>query len=65
MYPVILHIETSTELCSVALSRGDQCLAIRENSEGRNHATMLTPFIDDLMKTCDVSIHQIDAVAVS
>ena len=65
MSPLILLIETSTELCSVALSRGSQCLAVRENSEGRNHATMLTPFIDDLMKTCNVSIRQLDAVAVS
>ena len=65
MNPLILHIETSTELCSVALSGGGQCLAVRENSEGRNHAAMLTPFIDDLMKTHDVSIHQLDAVAVS
>ena len=65
MYPLILHIETATELCSVALSRGTRCIAVRENSEGRNHATMLTPFIDDLMRTHDVSIPQLDAVAVS
>lgn len=65
MYPLILHIETSTELCSVALSRGDQCLAVRENSEGRNHAAMLTPFIDDLLNESNISIHQLDAVAVS
>ena len=65
MYPLILHIETSTELCSVALSRGDQCLAVRENSEGRNHATMLTPFINDLLNESNISVHQLDAVAVS
>jgi tRNA threonylcarbamoyladenosine biosynthesis protein TsaB len=65
MYPLILHIETSTELCSVALSRGDQCLAVRENSEGRNHAAMLTPFIDDLLNESNISPHQLDAVAVS
>ena len=65
MYPLILHIETSTELCSVALSHGDCCLAVRENPEGRNHATMLTPFIDDLLSTNNVSTNQLDAVAVS
>ena len=63
--PLILHIETSAELCSVALSGESRCLAVRENSEGRNHAAMLTPFIDDLMKMHNVSIHQLDAVAVS
>jgi len=65
MYPLILHIETSTELCSVALSHGDRCLALRENSEGRNHATMLTPFINDLLNESNISIHHLDVVAVS
>jgi len=65
MYPLILHIETSTELCSVALSHGDDCLDVRENSEGKNHATMLTLFINDLLKTNNVFTNQIDAVAVS
>jgi len=65
MYPLILHIETSTDLCSVALSHGSLCLAVRENSEGRNHATMLAPFIDDLLCANNVSTNQLDAVAVS
>ena len=65
MYPLILHIETSTELCSVALSHGDRCLAVRENSEGRNHAAMLTLFIDDLLNSNNLSTNQIDAVVVS
>jgi len=61
----LLHIETSTELCSVALSRGNTCLAIKENAEGKNHAAVLTLFIDDLLKENHVFIDQIDAVAVS
>jgi len=65
MCPLILHLETSTELCSVALSHGDRCLAVSENSEGRNHATMLTPFINDLLNESNISIHQLDAIAVS
>ena len=65
MHPLILHIETSTELCSAALSRGKQCLAVKENSEGRNHATMLTPFIIDLLNANDITAEQLDAIAVS
>ena len=65
IYPHILHIETSTECCSVALSRGNCCLAFEEKVEGRNHATVLTLFIDDLLKTNHVSISQLDAIAVS
>jgi len=63
--PLILHIETSTELCSVALSSGVNCLDIRENREGRNHAALLTIFIDDLLKTNNVHANQLDAVAFS
>ena len=65
MYPYILHIETSTELCSVALSHGSICLAIEENAGERNHAAVLTLFIDNLLKTNCVSVHQLNAVAVS
>ena len=65
MYPLILHIETSTVLCSVALSRGDCCLAVKENSEGRNHAAMLTVFIEHLLDVNNVCTGQLDAVAVS
>ncbi len=65
MHPLILHIETSTELCSVALSRGNQCICVKENAEGRNHATMLTPFINDLLEEYDVSVSQLNAVSVS
>jgi len=63
--PLILHIETSTELCSVALSRGVDCLDIRENSEGRNHAALLTVFVDDLLAVNNVHASRLDAIAVS
>jgi len=63
--PLILHVETSTELCSVAISHGARCLAIRENSEGRNHAALLTVFIDDLLNANNISTNQLDAIAVS
>ena len=65
MHPIILHIETATELCSVALSLGDGGVAARESSEGRNHAAMLTLFIDELLSASNLSASRIDAVAVS
>ena len=65
MNPLILHIETSTELCSVALSYGTRCMGVKENFEGRNHATLLTPYIEHLLNTNDISVEQLDAVSVS
>ena len=65
MDPLILHIETSTELCSVALSCGKRCLSVKENFEGRNHAALLTPYIDYLLNSNEIIVNQLDAVAVS
>ena len=65
MTPYILHIETSTELCSVALSHGSSCLAVKESIERRNHAALLTLFIDDLLRTNHLLVHQLDAIAIS
>jgi len=62
---VILHIETSNELCSVALSNETDCLAVRENIEGRNHAALLTLFIEELLNANNISVKDLDAVAVS
>ena len=63
--PLILHIETSTAVCSVALSQGLQLLALKEDSEGRNHARQLAVFIDEILKEQQFSVSQLDAVSVS
>jgi tRNA threonylcarbamoyladenosine biosynthesis protein TsaB len=64
-HPLILHIETSTETCSVALSRGTECIAVRENHEGRNHATLLTPFIEEVLKEKNMTVKDLNAVSIS
>ena len=38
----ILNIETSTEVCSVALTSDGMVLEHREDYEGRNHALLLS-----------------------
>ena len=63
--PVILHIETSTDVCSVALSSGTGCLASKENSQGRNHASLLSLFVEELLCANKIAANQLDAVAVS
>lgn len=62
MKPVILHIETSTNVCSVAVSEGSECLFFKMNDEGMNHAALLSVFIQEALE----SVHKkLDAVAVS
>jgi len=62
---LILHIETATDICSVAISEGDQQLAIAESGPERSHATLLNAFIRECLKKSGKELNQIDAVAVS
>lgn len=62
---IILNIETATELCSVALTDGTRLIGYRENNEGKSHASVLTVFIDDLLKTNRMVTADLSAVAVS
>ncbi len=62
---LILNIETSTEVCSVALARDGVIIHSRENLAGQNHAMLATVFIDELLKESNLAMEQLDAVAVS
>lgn len=62
---LILHIETATDICSVAISGGDQQLAVVESGPDRSHATLLNALIRECLKESGKELNQIDAVAVS
>lgn len=62
---LILHIETATSTCSVALSENGQLLNKIEKTERNIHASVLTVFIKDLFTETGKSISDLDAVAVS
>ena len=64
-HPVILHIETSTNVCSVALSEGNQCLFNISNDEGLNHAALLSTFVDKALNVLKKQQKKLDAIAVS
>lgn len=61
----ILNIETSTRVCSVALSEGDKILSLREKYDTFEHAKILHPFIVDVLSEAKVNYNDLDAVAVS
>jgi len=63
--PCILNIETSTDVCSVALSRDGVCAFNRERRAGMNHAESLGSFIDETLAYADSRGWSLDAVAVS
>lgn len=62
---IILNIETSTSVCSVAVSFDGMVLAHREDFEGRNHAALLSGFIKDCLADISERGLKPDAVAVS
>jgi len=63
--PLILNIETSTEICSVCLSKGKEVIAIRETTENFVHAEIITLQIAACLTEAKVNMHDLDAIAVS
>ena len=61
----IVHIETATDVCSVALSQDGKVLLSRENHNGPQHNTVLGPYIEEMVSFADSHAIPLDAVAVS
>jgi tRNA threonylcarbamoyladenosine biosynthesis protein TsaB len=61
----ILCIETTTEVCSVAIAENGKVADLREDQSGLNHSRLLTVFVDELLKANNLSMDNFDAVAVS
>lgn len=61
----ILHIETSTDVCSVAVSEDGACIFEQEDHSGPNHAERLGSFVDEALSFAESHAIPLDAVAVS
>lgn len=59
----ILHIETSTDVCSVAVSKDG--FMVYEHEDHEHHADGLGTFIDEALKAAEEKDVTLDAVAVS
>ena len=63
---LILHIETATKICSVALSDSGVLLgSLDKQPDEYIHGEYLTIFIDELLQDCNKSLNDLDAVSVS
>lgn len=65
MTTIILHIEASTEICSVALSQDGHVFFERVNCDDRSHAKVIAPFVEEALQTADSQGAKINAVALS
>ena len=61
----ILNIETSTNVCSVALSKDGVCLYEDVNMEGPSHAQVLAGYVKNAVSFADSHAIPIDAIAIS
>ncbi len=61
----ILNIETSTDVCSVALTSEGQVLDHRENYDGQTHATLLSQYVQEMLQYARTRDITLDAIAVS
>lgn len=62
----ILHLETSTRACSVAISNRGELIALEEIMEdGYAHGEMLTILIERCLKTVTINMNDLHAVSVS
>ena len=62
----ILNIETATTNCSVSLAKEGAVIGLKEdNNLSYSHAERLHVYIDEVLKTANVSKNQLSAIAIS
>ncbi len=63
---ILLHLETSTKVCSVALSRDGELLAIEELEEaGYSHGENLTIFVQRVLERAHISMNELNGISVA
>ena len=62
---LILNIETSTSVCSVALSEGEEVVFEKASFEGPSHAALLGVYMEEALEAAKSKGMKLDAVAVS
>lgn len=61
----ILQIETATPVCSVAVSKSGETIAVVEAAQMNIHASQLTIFVEEVLRKAEISMQQLDAIAIS
>ncbi|MFC4210309.1 tRNA (adenosine(37)-N6)-threonylcarbamoyltransferase complex dimerization subunit type 1 TsaB [Pedobacter lithocola] len=62
---IILQLETATAVCSVALSVNGKTVFTKEENGQNLHASNLTLFIEEVLKTSGYVFKDLDAIAIS
>lgn len=62
---LILALETSTTVCSIALFQDQQLLGASELQIEKSHSSHITVMISQLVENCGATLQELSAVAVS
>jgi tRNA threonylcarbamoyladenosine biosynthesis protein TsaB len=62
---LILQLETSTEVCSVALSDSGSTISVVESHEPNSHTEKLTILISECIKNAKLSLKDLKAICIS
>jgi len=65
MSPVLLYLETATEICSVALSKGAQVVSSISSNKGNSHAEHLFPYIEQVLAEGNCKMQELNGVVLS
>jgi tRNA threonylcarbamoyladenosine biosynthesis protein TsaB len=63
--PLILNIETATEVCSVALGKAGEVLRLEEAGHANDHARIITLLVTECLKSAGFTLRDLNAVAIS
>lgn len=61
----LLHIETSSKVCSIAISKNDVLIELLEDPKENSHAAKLTSLIDTIVNKAKITYNDISAISFS
>lgn len=59
----ILSVSTSSNIASVSISENDDCILELNIDNNKTHSETLMPLIDELFKTLNLNLSDINAIA--
>jgi tRNA threonylcarbamoyladenosine biosynthesis protein TsaB len=63
--PLILNIDTATEVASICISEKDEVLGSISNEDQKQHASFLQAGIKSVLDTCGIKFNDLSAVSVT
>ncbi|MEY4905283.1 MAG: tRNA ((37)-N6)-threonylcarbamoyltransferase complex dimerization subunit type 1 TsaB [Bacteroidota bacterium] len=61
----LLHLETATDCCSVAISKDAELLVLKEDPNTQAHASIITIMIEACLQKAGITLNDLAAVVVS